>query len=148
MTDTRARFAIGSGLLAAAVALAGCGSSADGDGQHGGRGGAAMSCAAPVFDISPRTVRAGDPVSVHGRWFVANCADTVVNGVRDAEVPIDEVRLRLTAADHEYPLATVHPDATGAFDVTVTLPADVQPGPATLDDAGGHGQPLPLTISR
>ena len=35
----------------------------------------------------------------------------------------------------------------GAFEVTVTIPSGVQPGPATLDDTRGNGQPLPLTIA-
>jgi hypothetical protein len=118
----------------------------DGTG-HGKPGGAAMSCAATALTVSPGTIRAGDSISVRGQWFVANCVETVVNGTRAAEVPLSEVQLQLVTADHRYRLATAHPDATGAFEVTVTIPSGVQPGPATLDDTRGNGQPLPLTIA-
>ena len=109
--------------------------------------GAAMSCVAPTLTVSSGVIRAGDSISVHGQWFVANCVDTVVNGTRAAEIPISEVRLRLVTAERPYSLATVHPDATGAFDVAVTIPEGLQPGPATIDDTHGDGQPLPLTIA-
>lgn len=147
MTGTHAKIAALGVLFLGVAELAACGSSSGDRTGHRDPGGAAMSCVAPTFTVPPGTIRAGNSISVRGQWFVANCVDTVVNGTRAAEVPLSEVRLRLVTADHGYPLATAHPDATGAFEVTVTIPAGVQPGPATLDDTGGNGQPLPLTIA-
>ncbi len=123
-------------------------SSSDGPGVSVGGGvGVGRSCVAPTLTVSPDTIHAGDTVSVHGRFFVATCIDTVVNGSRSPDVPPQQVRLVLEQGGAGYDLASAHTDATGAFDMAVTVPAAVTPGDATLMDADGHGLPLPLTIT-
>jgi hypothetical protein len=121
---------------------------------------ATASCAAPYLRIAgdlPAPAPGGEFV-VEGRAFVDGCDDaggTTVFGCSvdeaEPEVPLKAVTLRLRQGGTEWDLGTA--DAGSAEDgqlgqITwrVTMPADVQPGPARLftDDS----EPLPVELGR
>ena len=113
-----------------------------------GGGGAAASCAGPTLTLNESSVVPGQAVRVSGRYFVADCNDTRVNGQTPPPNPpvpsVELVLLDSAAARHD--LMTVHPDATGAFQVVVRIPVAVPVGPATIVDAGGIGRPATLEV--
>jgi hypothetical protein len=117
---------------------------------------ATASCAAPYLNLAgdlPAPAPGGELVVV-GRAFVDGCKDTggaTVFGCAvdepEPEVPLAAVTLRLQQGGREWDLGTA--DAGTAEDGTlgqitwlVTMPADVQPGPARLLTDGSE----PLTV--
>jgi hypothetical protein len=102
----------------------------------------ACSFAPPALAATPTTVTAGEAVAVRGTGFleidptppsttttvgteppIAECSDTVPGG---------PVQLQLVQDARTQDLAVAQPGADHSFAVTVTVPAGVRPGPATL----------------
>ena len=121
-----------------------------GHGISDGGGGTAASCVGPQLSPEPDPqpdarvpvslgdMPRGEQVTLYGRWYLAECHDTVeIGDTWEPGPPMTDVPLTLTSAGSERVLATAHPDQQGSFAVTVRIPDDLPLGPATIrDDLG------------
>ena len=112
-------------------------------------GGGAASCVSPTLTASKTSVHGGDSLKVSGHWFVSECHDVVVNGRSPAaNAPIQAVPLVLsTRRGQVFDVGTAHPDGTGSFTITVTVPDGAAAGPASVASRDALGIPLKITIS-
>ncbi|MGN6330186.1 MAG: hypothetical protein ACTHOD_00850 [Motilibacteraceae bacterium] len=112
-------------------------------------GAASASCVGPVVTAAPTVASPGQPVHLTGSWFHTGCADVVANGVPvETQAPLTGLVVRLQQGASAWTLAR-DVDASsrdGVIDVQVTLPADVRPGPATLQ-VTGSGLPLAPSVT-
>ncbi len=107
----------------------------------------AASCVGPTLQVAPASAKAGDTVHVSGEWFAANCADTVVDGRRAKTIPLTGLEVDVRQSQRTWRLAQ-HVNASGSdvgFDLALTLPADLLPGPAVIQ-VPGYGVPAALTV--
>lgn len=130
------------------AALGGCGQSGADNTFGGGNssGDSSASCVAAMLEVSPTTLTAGDPVEVHGKYFMNGCADVVEqDSSTEKSQPMKAVPLTVSDAAgtaHEFdPL-----DATGEIgqiDASITLPKNMKAGEATFT----LGDAAPVTVS-
>jgi hypothetical protein len=113
-----------------------------------GSGVAAKSCVAPSLTTSPTSVRVGEPMKVSGQWFWAECNDVVMRGNQPSpNAPVETVRLVLqTNGGHRFDLGMAHPDSSGSFTVTITVPDGARPGAAQIKDKAGLGSPAKIIL--
>lgn len=139
-------------LLVAATLVGACSSGAD---DAAGAGGAdvAASCAAPSLELSRRTVEPGETVDVVGTAFLHGCADvsTVVDGTAvslETTMPMTTLEVVWLQEGRRTVLASVDADpAAGDFRLAVTVPADADPGPATLRVSPAEDVTVTVTAS-
>lgn len=99
----------------------------------------AASCASPQATVVPAAARPGQAVHLRGGAFIDGCDDVVANGVHlNTQAPLTGLTVRLEQGTSSWTLARDVDAATrdGVLDLTVTVPADVHPGPATLQVTG------------
>lgn len=131
-----------------------------GHGISDGGGGTAASCVGPQLSPEPDPqpdvrvpvslgdMARGEQVTLYGRWYLAECHDTVeVGDTWEPGPPMTDVPLTLTSAGSERVLATAHPDQQGSFAVTVRIPDDLPLGPAAIRDDLGQTLALLATES-
>jgi hypothetical protein len=101
----------------------------------GGHSESAASCVGPEFTASPAVAAAGGPITVKGRFYLDGCNDTSNDGDEPPPTPpLRDVPLTLTPGDGPG-VELGRFDATGELGMiaaTVTLPAALRPGEATL----------------
>ncbi len=113
-----------------------------------GPSGSAGSCAGPVLEAEPERVRAGQEVTVSGRWFFLGCADSFRNGTpSETQEPITDITVTVLLDGR-----TVAEEETGAsgeddsFSVTLALPADLPPGTAVVATDVAHAPEAEFSI--
>jgi hypothetical protein len=130
---------VGAAISTAAVATAATPASAD--------------CGGPTIRSEPLEVAAGDEVTITGEAMGDNCYDTgpppAGQGVLGK--PLRDLEVVVQQGDAEHVLARGGADDDYAFEVTVTVPADLAPGEAVVlvrrrdGDPVSAGQPLRVT---
>ncbi len=119
-------------LVVLSVALSSCAGSS-----------AANSCVSPTLSVKPSSVRPGTQVQVHGRYFLADCADT--NHATSA--PLESVTLTLAGQGLPDPvlLGRARPSGgLGSFDLTFTAPSGIS---GQFSVRAKDAAPAPLTIA-
>jgi hypothetical protein len=107
----------------------------------------ATSCVGPQMSVVPAAAKAGDTVHVSGEWFAASCSDTVVDGRQAKTIPLIGLEVDVRQSQRTWKLAQ-HVNASGSvvgFDLALTLPADLLPGPAVIQ-VPGYGVSAALTV--
>ncbi|HET8561784.1 MAG TPA: hypothetical protein VFL69_14790 [Marmoricola sp.] len=123
---------------------------------------ASASCVAPLLGVDgsaipprhPVSVRAGDDLTVRGRFFHHGCNDTggsetdafgcSHSAPREAEPPMKHVVLRITQRGHTWRLGVADADGRSAISWDVTVPDGLRPGAATL--RAGTSSPLRVVV--
>ena len=143
------------GILALVVlltsTLTACGPLDHGVGAHGGE---AASCAAPAISVRPFRVRpvsgpvhvrAGQVLTIYGRFFASDCHDTGQGG---PDTAIPHLQLAFAGRYRVLPLATVHPHGPdSSFRVAVRIPPTAASGRARIFETASNHE-LRLVVSR
>ena len=108
--------------------------------------GASASCVGPQLRVDgglgegPPTVYVGEVASIRGSYFLNGCGDSIgvseggcsSHTVRETVTPMTEVRLELRQHGHTWSLGSQDADHDGRVLWSLSVPADVRPGPAVL----------------
>ena len=101
-------------------------------------------CVAPVIEVSPSEVAAGQEITISMRYAFATCHDQG----EGPERPLDLVELVLTASGQEAERMSVSPSVAGTATVTLLLARDLPAGPATITSPTvPHATAAELTIT-
>lgn len=92
---------------------------------------AGASCVGPRITVEPTAAAPGDAVEIHGQYFGTDCNDTGGSGPVLGE-PRTDIRLQVVQQDVATQITHVDANADYEFAVRVALPANLQPGPATI----------------
>jgi hypothetical protein len=89
-------------------------------------------CIGPSISTDISNGPAGGKVTVSGKYFTDGCHDVCINGLCPPTLPARQVRILFLQG--EKTLEVGHADANAKFEllVTVTIPADAQPGAASF----------------
>jgi hypothetical protein len=110
-------------IAAAAPALTGCSCLG---------GSSAASCVAPTVVVDPASARPGEEVTVSGEWF-RECHDTRQNCEPVPPVePLGRQEVVWSQGASEQALFAVEPDGQGRIHATLVVPADAEPGTASV----------------
>jgi hypothetical protein len=111
---------------------------------------ATADCSGPTVRSAPLEVAAGDEVTITGEAMGDNCYDTGPPPAGQGALgkPLRDLEVVVQQGDAEHVLARGGADEDYAFEVTVTVPADLEPGEAVVlvrhrdGDQVSAGQPL------
>lgn len=93
-------------------------------------------CVPHTLSVEPARAPAGSKVTISGEGWFIGCNDTG-QGTRE---PADTASLSVTQNGRVYQLGQAQADEQYRFSVDVRLPADLQPGQATINGQGKGGQ--------
>lgn len=100
-------------------------------------------CAAPLLEVYPETVVAGEKLYVSGTWFMMDCDDVieVVDGrqVFDPVRPLTGIDVVLRQAGAEVARTTLDADVKGRFSTSFVLPSSTVAG--SLEVTAGTAEP-------
>lgn len=137
---TRRRAASAVAAVISASSLAACGAASPGGTAAAGSCVAHRLSAQSGVPADRVVVARGQQVTVHGEDYFLPCQDALAPGQALTRAsPVPAVPLTLVERDgRTRPLATAHPDASGAFTLVLSVPRDALPGRAALQDPGGQ----------
>ena len=114
-------------------------------------------CAAPTLSVAPDEAAPGSSVSVQGSGFMSECRDMLVCtppadcSPEGPAPPEANVAIAFVQSDRTWELAVVNASSDYTFDVTVTIPEDAEPGPASFTTpsvpVGRRPPPTPFTVA-
>jgi hypothetical protein len=108
-------------------------------------GAAAASCVGPQVTVTPTTFAAGEEVRLQGQWFLDDCYDGGQPGTPPATHDVEIRVVSSGAAARTVVLDTLDADDEGRIDTTLTIPADVPPGPARIE--AGESVPADVVVT-
>lgn len=115
-------------------------------GDTGGSGGA---CAGPVLLADDDVVTPGAELVIRGENFIDGCVDSAANGTPvGTQSPYGSVEIVVTQEQEVILAQEALPDGEGAFEVTLTVPADLGSDPIEIGAPDIVGaEPLTLTVT-
>ncbi|HEY0519900.1 MAG TPA: hypothetical protein VGC84_10450 [Ilumatobacteraceae bacterium] len=108
---------------------------------------ATASCVAPSVTFKPAKVARGGVLSITGRYFGDDCADTgtLPGGVGPLGHPLTGLTIVIDQGSLEFPVAAGSAGADYAFKVDVVVPSGLAPGEASLNVLGAGDARLTIT---
>jgi hypothetical protein len=104
-------------------------------------------CPSPTVRFTPSRIARGAVLTIIGQHFGDDCLDTgtVPPGVGPLGSPLTGLAIVIDQGDHEFLVATGSADSDYAFEVDVVVPAELEPGEASLSIIGSGDARLTIT---